>query len=133
MSKKSLGENLSELIDILKSYATTRLDIWKLALLEKLSLVGSYFLTSLMLIITLAFCFLFVSFAFAFWYADYYGNLSTAFFILAGIYVFIGLIIYLLRKVIIFGPVIKNLSGILFEDTEKIKIKNVKIKNDAED
>jgi hypothetical protein len=133
MSKKSLGENLSELIDVLKSYAATRVDIWKLALLEKLSLVGSYFLTSLMLIITLAFCFLFISFAFAFWYADYYGNLSTAFFILAGIYVFIGLVIYLLRRFIVLGPVIKNLSGILFEDTEKVKIKNVKIEKDAED
>lgn len=116
MANSSFSENLNEIIKIARSYVNTRIELWKLSLLEKTSLAGAFFLSSVIIVLIVAFCLLFISLAFAFWYGQRTGDLSTGFLILAGFYLIIGLIFIVSRKILVTGPVVKSLSNILYED-----------------
>ncbi len=119
MTKRGLTKNISEIFDLAQSFLLAKVDLWRLLLLEKLSKAGSYFLGSLILITIFAFCLMFLSFAFAFWYADKHGSLATSFILVAGFYLLLGILIFIFRKTIIARPIIKNLSEIIFEEDEK--------------
>jgi len=113
MSDKSLSKNVAEIFDIIRGYLTARIDLWKLTLLERISLIGSFFISSVILILIAAFGLLFFSFAFAFWYGNNYGDLAAGFLIITIVYVVIGILFYLLRKALIVRPVIRSLSAII--------------------
>ena len=131
MARRNLTRNLGELIDILKIYLTRRVDLIKLNVLEKISLVGSYFLTSVFLLVIAAFCLLFVSFAFVFWYANNFGSLSTGFLIVAVVYIIFGVIIFVFRRTLITKPIVRILSDIIFSDNPKEEVKKkLKLKED---
>lgn len=118
MSDKSLSKNVSEIFDIIRGYLNARVDLWKLTLLERISLIGSFFISSVILILIAAFGLLFFSFAFAFWYGNNYGDLAAGFLIITIVYVVLGIIFYLLRKSLIVRPVIRSLSAIIFAEDE---------------
>ena len=118
MANKSFSENAGEIFVIAKSYVKTRFQLWKLSLLEKASMTGAFFLVSLIVVLIIAFCLLFISLAFAFWYGQMTDDLATGFLILAVFYLVLGLILVLGRRTFITGPVIKALSAIMYEDDE---------------
>jgi hypothetical protein len=122
MVKQSFTENAGDIFVLAKSYVKTRLELWKLSLLEKVSKAGAFFLVSFIMVIIVAFCLVFISLAFAFWYGQMTDDLATGFLILAGIYFILGVVLILARRSIILAPIIRALSSILFEDdgeTEK--------------
>lgn len=118
MADKSFRNNLTEILLIAKAYINARIELWKLTLLEKSSLAGAFFISTVVLVLIIAFCLLFLSLAFAHWYGQVTGDLATGFLITAGFYVVVGIIFVLTRKYTITGPVIKNLASIIYEDDE---------------
>ncbi|MFW5700618.1 MAG: phage holin family protein [Cyclobacteriaceae bacterium] len=118
MTNKSFSSNVTEIIAIARSYVNTRIELWKLSLLEKTALAGAFFLGSVIIVLIVAFCLLFFSLAFAFWYGQRTGDLSLGFLILAGIYLVLGLIFIISRKRLITGPIIRSLSAIIYEDDD---------------
>jgi len=118
MANQSFSGNMAEMIKIARSYVNTRIELWKLSLLEKTSLAGAFFLSSVVIVLIIAFCLLFVSLAFAYWYGQRTGDLAMGFLITAGFYVILGLIFILNRKTIITGPIIRSLTSILYKDDE---------------
>ena len=118
MANQTISENVSEIVAIAKSYINTRIELWKLSLLEKISLAGSYFIVTIVVVFIIAFCLLFISLAFAFWYGEVTGDLAGGFLILAGFYLLLGLILILGRKSLILGPIIRSLSAIMYENDE---------------
>ena len=118
MANSSFSENVNEIIKIARSYVNTRIELWKLSLLEKTSLAGAFFLSSVIIVLIVAFILLFISLAFAFWYGQRTGDLSIGFLILAGFYLILGLIFIISRKHLVTGPVVKSLSDILYKDDE---------------
>ena len=118
MANQSFTGNMAEMIKIARSYVNTRIELWKLSLLEKTSLAGAFFLSSVVIVLIIAFCLLFVSLAFAYWYGQQTGDLAMGFLITAGFYVIVGLIFILNRKNIITGPIIRSLTSILYKDDE---------------
>ena len=118
MAEKSFQGNVTEIISIARSYVNARLELWKLTLLEKTSLVGSFFLSSVIFVLIIAFCMLFVSLAFAHWYGQQTGDLAMGFLITAGFYVVVGLVFMIARHQFITGPVVRNLSSIICKDDE---------------
>ncbi len=106
------------MIKIARSYVNTRIELWKLSLLEKTSLAGAFFLSSVVIVLIIAFCLLFVSLAFSYWYGQQTGDLAMGFLITAGFYVIVGLIFILNRKSIISGPIVRKLTSILYKDDE---------------
>jgi hypothetical protein len=119
MSRPSLSKNIDEIITISRSYINTRIELWKLALLEKASLGGAFFISSIIIVLIGAFCLLFISMAFAFWYGQTTGNTAVGFLILTGFYLVLGIIFVLSRKTLVVGPIIRSLSEILYNDDEQ--------------
>jgi hypothetical protein len=118
MAKKSFTENAGDIFVLAKSYVKTRFELWKLSLLEKASKAGAFFLVSFILVIIIAFCLVFISLAFAFWYGQMTDDLATGFLILAGFYLVLGIILILARKTLILAPIIRALSSIMYDDDE---------------
>ncbi len=118
MANQSFSTNVAEIITIARSYLGKRIELWKLSLLEKTSLAGAFFLSSVIFILIVAFCLLFISMAFAFWYGQKTGDISTGFLITAGFYLLAGIIFITSRRYLITKPVIKTLSSIIYKDDE---------------
>lgn len=116
MANKPFLENIHEIIAIVRSYINTRIELWKLSLLEKTALAGAFFLSSVIIVLIVAFCLLFFSLAFSFWYGQMTGDIATGFLIVAGFYLIVGIVFIVSRKYLITGPVIKSISSIIYMD-----------------
>jgi hypothetical protein len=119
MAGQSFTSNVAEIITIARSYVNSRIELWKLSLLEKASLAGAYFLSSVIIVLIGAFFLLFVSLAFAFWYGQITGDIAAGFLITAGFYVVIGIIFLLARHLLITRPLIKAISSIIYKNDDK--------------
>ncbi len=93
----------------LKTYIDLRIDIISLHLLRKLYQNVSVFALSAIISFAILFFLFFGSYSFIMWYADYYGNASTAAFIVAGFYLLIALLVFAFRKQLIYRPLKKSL------------------------
>lgn len=118
MADKTFHGNVTEIISVARSYVNAKIELWKLSLLEKASLAGAFFLGSVIFVLIIAFCLLFVSLAFAIWYGQKTGDFALGFLITAGFYVVVGIIFLLAKNFLITGPVIKGLSSIIYKDDE---------------
>ena len=118
MKNKTLSENFSELNDVLKSYLAARLKLWKVLLLEKTTKAGTYVFSTLVVLISIFSCLLFLGFAFSFWYGSTRGSISTGFLISAGCSLLIMALAYLLRKRIFARSILKNSKDFLFNEDE---------------
>ena len=118
MSNPSFSKNLNEIITISRSYINTRIELWKLSLLEKASLGGAFFISSIILVLIGAFCLLFISLAFAFWYGQTTGDTAAGFLILTAFYLLLGIIFAISKKTLVINPIIKSLSEILYKVEE---------------
>lgn len=109
MKHKPLTDNLAELNDIIKRYIKARIRLLQVILLDKLSKAGTLIITSIIVIMAIAFIILLLTLAFSFWYGEQYGSLMEGFLISAAFYVVITLLIYWLRKPIITNIIIRGL------------------------
>lgn len=116
MEPKTISENFSELSGNVKDYINLRLDLLKLTITEKLASIGSFFLVAVIFFILFLFVLMFFSLAFIFWYRDHVGAAWAAALIVAGAYILIGIIIYMLRKKLFINPLVERLSKILLEE-----------------
>ncbi len=116
MADNSFKENFTEIISVARSYVNARIELWKLSLLEKASLAGAHFLSSVIVVLIVAFCLLFISLAFAYWYGQKTGDMIAGFLITAGFYLVVGLIFLVSRKFFVTRPVIRTLSGIMYNE-----------------
>lgn len=115
MKNTSLEKQVTELKIALTGYLEARLDLGKAILLEKMSKIGTYFLTIMSGVIVIASFLLLIAFAFSFWYGTTHGSIHTGFLISAGFYILIGILIFLFRKPLFSNNIISNLGKVLFE------------------
>lgn len=116
MANKSFSGNIAEIISTLRSYFNSRVELWKLSLLEKTSLAGSFFLSYVIVLLIAAFVLLFISFGFAYWYGQNTGNLANGFLITAGFYIVLGIIFVFSWKLLITRPIIKKFASIIYKN-----------------
>ena len=120
MAEKTLSENFSDLNEVVKNYINARLNFARISLLEKLTRIGTYFFSAIAIIIAIAFVLLFLTFAFAFWYNNSHGSIIDGFLISAAFYFAVGLLLFIFRRHIFTGNIIKCLANIIIhEDEEK--------------
>lgn len=119
MEKNALSENLAEITAAIKSYVNTRIDLLKLTLLQKITRAGTFILTFVSVLVSLFSVFIFLMFAFSFWYGQKTGNLAQGFLISAGIFLVILILIYLLRRMIFSNTLVRIFSHILFSDEDQ--------------
>lgn len=119
MEPQTISENFSELSENVKDYIKLRLDLLKLTVTEKMASIGSFFLVSVIFFILFLFILMFFSLAFIFWFRDHIGAASTGALIIAGVYIIIGIVIFLLRNKLFINPLVERLSKILMEETSE--------------
>ncbi len=116
MSKNKLSENFSELYDAVKGYTESRLILWKVELLEKITKVATYLITTTIVLFIFLFALVFLGFAFSFWYSKFHGSIIDGFLISAGLYLILALLVYFFRRQLFANNIVKNIAGILFSE-----------------
>jgi hypothetical protein len=87
-----------ELIDNLKAYVQTNLELLKLELVERISVVGASLTGNLIIGLVVALFLFFLSLGVGFYLSALMGDNYSGFLILAGIYFLIGFLLVLGRK-----------------------------------
>ncbi|MDP2722379.1 MAG: hypothetical protein Q8O72_06465 [Bacteroidales bacterium] len=117
MESNQIGTAFQESFESLKEYLDTQVKYNKLILTQKLGDITSYFALLLIVIALAGGLLLFLSFAFAFWFAKvtnldvYYGYL-----IISAFYLILIVIAIRFREKLLFNPIRKLLGTILFEE-----------------
>ncbi len=98
--------SIESLIDKLRNYGETRLELIKLKAINKSSGFVSVIVTYLVVIIILVCCFLFINIGIALLLGELLGKLYYGFFIVAAFYAVAGMILFKLKDKWIKTPVI---------------------------
>ncbi|MCW0483044.1 hypothetical protein N2K84_09910 [Prolixibacteraceae bacterium A06] len=117
--KSNLSDNFHELNQSVQDYLKVRLDLVKLTLLEKMTKISVFLISTVVFILLGMIFFLFATTAFVVWYGNQFQDYLTGLFIVTGVVVLIGLLFLLLRKSLITTTIIQKLSSILFEEDEE--------------
>ena len=98
---ESNHNNVEELFEKLKDYADVRIDLFKLKSINKVSGFTSSVMTSLILLILLCGVLICITIGLGLWIGALIGKTYAGFFILGGIYIIIGLVLYAKREKLI--------------------------------
>jgi hypothetical protein len=116
MEHKKISDSIIDLTEDAKKYIQLKIDLFKLNLTEKLAMLTTTLLLSIIFFIVFLFFTLFVSLAFIFWFKDHAGAAWAGALIVAGFYILIGLIVFLFRDKLFLNRVVAQISKILIEE-----------------
>lgn len=106
--------NVEELFQKIKSYADVRINLIKLQAINKVSGFMSAAITIALLSVFFLVIIICLTIGLALLIGNSTGNVYVGFFIVAGIYFIIGLILFFLRKKLIKGPISNKLIKSFF-------------------
>lgn len=112
--KENLSEEINEVKDEFEEYVNARLDLVKLHTAENLSRFFSGLIVNMGLFYLFFFVLFFVSMAVAFWLNNLFEGKGTGFFIVAGFYLILAILFYLVRKQLIQRPIIQSFIQLFF-------------------
>ena len=101
--------NLEELFEKLREYADTRIDLLKLKSISKISGFMSSVIASLVLVVLLCAVLFCITIALSLLIGSWIGKAYLGFFIVGGIYLIIGLVLYSKRGKLIKTPISNKL------------------------
>jgi hypothetical protein len=119
MEQKKVSESIAEMTEQVKTYVQLRIDLFKLSLTEKLATLTTTLLISIIFFIVFLFFTLFLSLAFIFWFREYAGAAWVGSLIVAGFYILIGIVVFLLRDKLFLNRIVTQISKILLEEEEE--------------
>ncbi len=108
--------NINNLVDHLKEYVETRIDLIKTDAADRLSTTASSIASIFILMITGLLFLLFVSVGCAWLITQYTGNAAIGFFSVAGFYLLVSLVVYAKRDSLIKIPVVNAILKQLTDD-----------------
>ncbi|MDB5121426.1 MAG: hypothetical protein JWN56_2644 [Sphingobacteriales bacterium] len=104
------------LIDKIKEYVNLRIELAKLSAVEKGSKLFATIVTDSIIGLLLVLTFVFASFGLCFYLSEVIGNTYVGFFIVAGFYLLIGLIIYAIKDSIVEKRLANRVITKVFKD-----------------
>ncbi len=116
MEKVDFNTPLLNALEGIKLYFAQQITYNKLLLSKKMTELSARLVLFLLIFGISAFTLIFLSFSFAYWFSENYGEMHTGFLILAAFYFIIGITIFIFRKPLIFQPIRKITGGILFSN-----------------
>ena len=119
MESKRISDNLSELSDNVRDYIKLRINLLKIEFTEKATKLASAIMMSLLYFIIVICILIFLSIAFIFVFRDYLGPGWVAALIVAGVYILLGFLIFLLRYKLFIDPLAVLLSKIILEEKDE--------------
>ena len=115
MEPRKISENFSALTGDVQEYVLLKINMLKLAITEKITRLTSFFMLGVIFLCFFLFFILFVSLAFLFWFKDHIGPAWAGSLIIAGFYLFLAFLAYLLRFKLFIDPLVFELSKIIME------------------
>jgi len=112
--KEGITEEFTSIKKEIESYMQNKIDLTKLHMAEDLSRFVSRFAVRVVLFYIGFFVLMFISIAGAYAIGDYTNSNETGFIAIAGIYLLIGIIFYLLKGILIQTPIIKTFIHLFF-------------------
>lgn len=109
-------DKLEELTENLNKYVKTNFELIKLEATERVCVVGSKLIVSLILLVVSCLFVLFISFGASFYLSDYFNNNSIGFVIVAGFYLFIGLILIIGKRTLVEKPLRDKIIRKIFSE-----------------
>ncbi len=109
-SSKSLWGNV---LTDLKEFIAVQNEYWKLNMIEKLTLVVSFFMIVFLCMGVFFFAFAYFSVALVFLFEEVFNSFVPALFIVCGINLLIIALIIILRKFLFFTPMVRLISKLL--------------------
>ena len=122
MEQKKVSESIADMTDQVRNYVRLRIDLFKLDLTEKLATLTTTLLISIIFFIVFLFFTLFLSLAFIFWFKEYVGAAWAGALIVAGFYILIGIIVFIIRDKLFLNRIVIQISKILLEEEEEHEI-----------
>jgi hypothetical protein len=110
----SLSDQISGLVENIRTYITSKVDLLLLTSVEKVARLQSSFITIIILLNIAGFTLLFITIAAAVWLGEIFNNYKIGFLFMAVFYLLLGIIVLVFRKQIIDKKVIRSLIKILF-------------------
>ncbi|MEO6902211.1 MAG: phage holin family protein [Bacteroidia bacterium] len=106
---------IEEVTEGVKEYINTRYDLVVLKTYEKISNVGSEFISTILILKISGFALLLLSFAGALYISSVFNDTYTGFIIVGGGYLLISLILLLLRKHLLINPLRNSIIRLIFK------------------
>jgi hypothetical protein len=116
---KDTLEKLEGLTDHVKEYVNARVELTKLRIAEKTSLVLSDLIAATVVVLLFLFVLIFGSIAGAWALSDWIGKPYSGFLIVAGFYLVLGIIVWLVRGRFIRFPVMNAIIRLLHKKDEE--------------
>lgn len=117
MENTDFGTPLKETLESLRIYIDRQIEHNKLLLGKKLGELSAYVALLFILSFLATLILIFISFAFVWWFSGKsYGETYIGFLIVAVFYALLGVVVYLSRNRLIFGPIRKLLGSILYDE-----------------
>lgn len=121
MKMEKIFSNLEELTGLVKDYADTRIESFKLNAAEKSSNVIANGIARLVVAIMFFFFFVFTGIAVSIVLGEWIGKIWTGFIIVAGFFLIAGLIIWYAKGKLVRVPVMNAMIQQLFKNDEEDK------------
>lgn len=114
--KEHEEEDEQSLIDKIKEYINVRIELATLTAAEKGSHLFAAIVTDSIIVLLLVLTFLFGSLGLGFYLSEIIGNTYAGFFIIAGFYLLIGLIIYAIKDSYLEKRIVNRIIKKVFKD-----------------
>jgi len=132
MNKENFNKNLQNTLKNIKEYFDLKTELYALMLFERVSKMLSKFLVVIVFVFFLFFFMLFVSLGFVSWFQEITGTVYWGYFIAASFYLFLGLIMYSMRKRLFLNPMLKGFTEVLFEKEDTLDSDTTTLHEDEE-
>ncbi|SMO35919.1 Putative Holin-X, holin superfamily III [Saccharicrinis carchari] len=117
--KEKISDEIADIKQEIESYVQNKIDLTKLHVAEDLSKLTAGLAVRLLLFYIAFFVLLFLSMAAAYAIGSYTNNMVTGFIVVAGFYLLVGILFYLLRGILINRPIIKSFIHLFFPNYTK--------------
>jgi len=118
MSEKSVGDQLEKTAEDLQAYLRTQMDYLRLELIDKVVRFSSMLVMVILLSMVAFSALLLISVGVGAYLNELFDSLYGGYLLVGGIYLLLGIIMFLLRKPLIFEPMLRQMVGELFEEDE---------------
>lgn len=119
MENEDLSRVLVEALEGIKAYFIQQITYNKLLLSKKMTALSAQLILYIILLFVGSFILLFLSFAFANWYAVRFGEIYFGYLIISAFYLLIGIVFFLFRKPLFFQPLRKLIGNMFFSDDDE--------------
>lgn len=118
MENEDLSRVLVEALEGIKAYFIQQITYNKLLLSKKMTALSAKLILYVILLFVGSFILLFLSFAFANWYAVRFGEIYFGYLILSAFYLLLGIVLLVFRKPLFFQPLRKQIGDMFFSDDD---------------